>query len=95
MCDFDSYPIWQYYTDDQGEYVLKLEGTDECPGKYHDWYYNVLILCHIYYLIDFIFRTLIQKYRIKFLFSFEGFIEIFTTIPFFICIAAGTGSYGF
>jgi len=90
MCQFDSNPIWQL------EYNRKLDSfEDECRGQWHWWYYSLLIFSHVYFFIEFILRTLIQKYKDKFLLSWESFIEISTTIPFLVTMWLGTETYIF
>jgi len=57
MCYFDEDPI----------YTLEGIRPDDCNGEGHNWYYNFLLIIHIYCLIDFILRLLVEKYKVKFL----------------------------
>ena len=84
MCYFDSKPVWIYYKD-----ITRYE--NECLGEAHDWYYIFLLVTHLFFMIEFILRTITQKYQVKFLLTVDSFLEIFTTIPFIICyVALGT-----
>ena len=90
MCFFDSDPIWQHM------YVRGSEELEaECTGAGHFWYYALLIFSHIYFLLEFILRALVQKQEFKFLLSVDSFIEIMTTVPFLITLMLGKDSYSF
>ena len=83
MCLFDKHPIWR----DGGE-------DEECKGELEGIYYISLIIIHIYLLLEYVLRTLMEKYQLKFLQTFESMIEIFTTVPFlFFFFAFGRDSY--
>lgn len=91
MCYFDANPVWKLYFDDDREYV-----EVECKGEGHTWYYSLLLVSHIYFLLEFLLRFSVQKYQMKFLLTPESFIELFTTLPFLITLASsGRSSYIF
>jgi len=81
MCYFDKKPIWV------------LEEQEECNGEAEGWYYTLVIVTHVYFLLEFILRVLIQKYQVKFLTSNESFVEIFTTVPLLISLSVDKRSY--
>jgi len=74
MCKFDKVPVWNYTAD------------EECKGEWSTWYYIYLVIAHSYFLLEFMLRVSIQKYKDKFLLTLDSFIEIFTTVPFLICM---------
>ena len=81
MCYFDKDPI--YITEE-------LEPPEECNGEGHDWYYFLLLIIHIYALIDFLIRLLVQKYPSKYLTSYESVIELTTIVPFLLIYVTET-----
>lgn len=90
MCAFDKKPIWKENEWDKNRKRI------ECSGKHHLWYYLSLLVWHIYYLVEFIVRIAAQKYKIKYLYSTEAFVEIATSIPFLVTyFVYGTESVGF
>jgi hypothetical protein len=83
MCKFDLNPLWKNYTeiDEEGSVVF---WDKECKGEWQTIYYNFLLSIHIYYMLEFLIRTLVHKYYIKVLMTHDSLIEIFTTVPFII-----------
>jgi len=50
----------------------------------------------VYFLLEFVLRVTVQKFQLKYLMKLDSFFEIFTTIPFFVCLAAfGSQTYIF
>ena len=89
MCLFDTEPVWKFYEEPE-------KYNAECKGEFSRMYYIILLVSHSFFVIEFILRTIVQKYQLKFIMTFESFFEIFTTIPFFICwISFGTNSNSF
>ena len=52
MCKFDKDPLWNLYGRKQIE-------DGECIGQFHDWYYNLLLAAHTYFVIEFLLRVTI------------------------------------
>lgn len=97
MCLFDKHPIWRD-VDVEVPLVNEISGkiihAEECKGELEGIYYISLIIIHIYLLLEYVLRTLMEKYQLKFLQTFESMIEIFTTVPFlFFFFAFGRDSY--
>ena len=91
MCFFDKDPVWKFYLDKDKNFVDK-----ECKGEGEIWYYTILFILHWYMLLEFILRSITQKYLMKFLFTMDSVIEILTTVPFIILyLAVGTKDKSF
>lgn len=52
MCDFDKVPLWKP--------IL----SELCTGYHHNWYYNSLLVWHVYFLLEFMVRIASQKYKL-------------------------------
>jgi hypothetical protein len=52
MCSFDKEPLWKPVLDER------------CTGYHHVWYYNSLLVWHIYFLLEFMVRVAAQKYKL-------------------------------
>lgn len=51
---------------------------------HHTWYYVLLVVVHVYFLLEYILRLMSQKYVLKYLRSLESILELVTTVPFLI-----------
>ena len=81
MCAFDLEPIWKVYR------------SETCSGVHQGWYYILLLIVHVYYLLEYIARLLTQRYVWKYLKSIDSILEIMTIFPFIIAyISVGTKS---
>ena len=58
--------------------------SGDCTGEFHFYYYTLLMMAHIYFLIEFLMRALASKDISNFLHELDSMIEIFTTVPFFM-----------
>lgn len=56
-----------------------------------DWFMYFQRIVHSYFLMDFAFRLLCSKYPRRLLGEFCSWIEMLTTVPFFLVWAAGLG----
>lgn len=74
MCLFDEHPIW------------RLDNSKECKGQAHSIYYFFLGFAHFYFLVEFIMRIIVTKVPLASLKTFESFIEILTTVPYFLSL---------
>ena len=74
MCLFDAEPIW------------RLENESECKGQAHSIYYFFLGFAHFYFLVEFFVRIYVTKVPLASLKTFESFIEILTTVPYFLSL---------
>ena len=74
MCLFDAEPIW------------RLENESECKGQAHSIYYFFLGFAHFYFLVEFVVRTIVTKVPLASLKTFDSFIEILTTVPYFLSL---------
>ena len=85
MCYFGKNPVWKFPSsiteDEDGNSVYHFT---ECDGSFERQYLIFIVIVHVYFLLEFILRLIIQKYLLKFLISVESFLEIFTTVPILI-----------
>ena len=98
MCYFGKTPAWKFPDEDITDKVTE-ETTyifNECEGTAEQKYLIFIVVVHVYFLVEYLMRLIIQKYPLKFLISVESFLEIFTTVPLLATlISLGPNAYAF
>ena len=83
MCAFEKKPLWKVYSRTLPDGTTEF-WDKECQGELETLYYNFLLAIHIYFLFEFLLRTLVHKYYLKALMTHDSLTELFTTVPFLI-----------
>ena len=66
-----------------------------CNGDFNGWYYKILMIAHIYFILDYLLRLASQKHIGKFFMETDSIVEIITTVPILLCFTFMTSEdYG-